>query len=75
MSVLLVISRLLCGALLPVLTAAVCGRWMSKLPSWEEGPMDWVLAWMGLLCCAFFVADQYLRYYAMGREFREGGER
>lgn len=79
MSDLLVTLKLGIGALMPVLTAAVCGRWMSKMQAWGEGPMEWVLAWLGLLCCAWCVFEQTFSSFAMGRrvqaeeETRKGG--
>ena len=71
MSDLLGVLKLGGSALLPVLTAAVCGAWMRDLPSWEEAPLSWALAWLGLLCCAWYVFDHFFYCFSLGKKMGE----
>lgn len=71
MSDMLGVLKLGVSALLPVLTAAVCGRWMGRLPEWDEAQWSWVLAWLGLLCCAWYVFDLACSSFELGKKLGE----
>ncbi len=71
MSELLGLLKLGASALLPVLSAALCGAWMRELTEWEEAQWEWVVAWGGLFFLVYCLFDCFFYFFSLGKKLGE----